>query len=163
MNACRPGFAASAGQRPEGPPTRWDGPAARSVPCPLPVRGNARVILPRIWDIGPRFGRRRDICERMTSAISYLGKVARDGRGDPPKSVRVANRLPAILDAGLKDSSPTIDCRTRPMKKIFLCCVLSALLGGAVAAWLVDNNLSLPTSPVAVGPGTPRHRPLPLP
>lgn len=37
------------------------------------------------------------------------------------------------------------------MKKIFLCCVLSALLGGSFAAWLIDNNLNLPTSSVAVG------------
>jgi S1-C subfamily serine protease len=36
------------------------------------------------------------------------------------------------------------------MKKIVLCCVLSALLGGSFAAWLIDNNFNLPTSSVAV-------------
>jgi S1-C subfamily serine protease len=37
------------------------------------------------------------------------------------------------------------------MKKIFLCCVLSALIGGAFAAWLIEHDFSLPTSSVAVG------------
>lgn len=37
------------------------------------------------------------------------------------------------------------------MKKIILCCVLSALIGGSFAAWLVENDFNLPTSSVAVG------------
>ena len=36
------------------------------------------------------------------------------------------------------------------MKKIFLCCVLSALVGGAFAAWLIENDFHLPTSSIAV-------------
>jgi len=37
------------------------------------------------------------------------------------------------------------------MKKIVICCVLSALIGGAFAAWLVENNFDLPTGSVAIG------------
>jgi S1-C subfamily serine protease len=35
------------------------------------------------------------------------------------------------------------------MKKVILCCVISAILGGAVAAWLIDNNTNLISSAVS--------------
>lgn len=37
------------------------------------------------------------------------------------------------------------------MKRIVLCCILSALLGGSFAAWLVDNQANFITTPVAHG------------
>ena len=39
------------------------------------------------------------------------------------------------------------------MKKITLCCILSAILGASFAAWLIENNISLPTSSVAQAQG----------
>jgi S1-C subfamily serine protease len=35
------------------------------------------------------------------------------------------------------------------MKKVILCCVISAIFGGAVAAWLIDNNANLISSAVS--------------
>jgi S1-C subfamily serine protease len=38
------------------------------------------------------------------------------------------------------------------MKKLYVCCVLSALLGGAIATWLVDEHTGLLATAVAQGP-----------
>jgi S1-C subfamily serine protease len=35
------------------------------------------------------------------------------------------------------------------MKKVILCCIVSAIFGGAIAAWLIDNNTNLISSAVS--------------